>query len=129
MSRHLPPFDPNMDFKASANMRFAGYAIVKGTPIDKSLLSDEERDRKLKLLYENHRIEPATEEEAAALTPEQRGELSEEQKARVAELVAQNDRSDLDTLAEAVNVAEPGKLPNKEAVATAIVRAEASAQG
>jgi hypothetical protein len=127
--RHLPKFDPAASFKAATNMRFAGRAILKGAPIDKSQLPEATRDRTLQTLYENHRITVASPEQAAKFSPEQRGELTDDQQARVAELVNSNSREELDSLAagEPYNIAEPEKLANKEAVATAIVRAEAGA--
>lgn len=126
---HLPPFDPAKDYKAALPMRFAGRAILKDAPIDKSQLPEDQRDRTLQRLYEGHQIVPMAEEEAAKLSPEQRGDLNDEQQARANELIASNSREELNDLAAAppYNIAEPHKLPNKEAVAEAIVRAEAGA--
>ena len=129
MGLHLPPFPgAETPFKAAKPMRFAGHALAKGSPIDAGLLAEGERETKLKLLYENHRIVPMSDEEAAAAPPSST-ELSDDQKARVAELEKDHSREELDELAagEPFKIESPEKLPNKTAVATAIVRAEAAA--
>lgn len=123
-----PKFDPSADYKATAYFRFAGVAITPGTQLDKTRLSDEERDRVLERLYQQRKIDPMSDEEV-----EQAGgpsdQLTDAQAARVKELVDGNNRDELDLLAagEPYKIVDPDKLPNKEAVATAIVRAEAAA--
>jgi len=129
MGLHLPEFPgAETPFKTAKPLRFAGRALLKGAPIDPSLLAEDQRERKLKLLYEAHAIVPMTDEEAA-VAPPRADELSDAQKARVADLVAGSTRDELNKLAaaEPLSIADPDKLPSKEAVATAIVRAEAAA--
>lgn len=123
-----PKFDPSADYKAASYFRFAGVAITPGTQLDKTKLPDQDRDRVLERLYDQRKIDPMTDEEV-----EQAGgpsdQLTDAQAARVKELVDGNNRDELDLLAagEPFNIVDPDKLPNKEAVATAIVRAEAAA--
>lgn len=130
----LPAFDPKAEFVAALPIRYRGKALSRGAPIDKTLAGDDDdkRDRVLRVLYENRRISVApsasagqTEDEKAAGVPA----LNEAQQARVTQLVADHSRAELDELAtgEPFNIAEPSKLPTKEAVATAIVRAETAA--
>lgn len=124
---HLIDFDalpPETQFKAARSFRFAGRPKVKGMQINRH----EVDDRKLKQLYEAHYIVVASADDVEdAGGP--LGELTDEQKTKVQELVDGNDREALNKLAagEPYNIADPDKLPNKPAVAEAIVRAEPAA--
>lgn len=126
----LPAFDPKADFVASLPIRYRGKALAAGQPIDKQLAgdTDDKRTTVLKVLYENRRIElapaPASDAEKAAGLPA----LTDVQKLRVDDLVANNDRNALNTMAAAapLNIVAPEKLGGKPDVAAAIVRAEAA---
>ena len=120
-------FDPNANYKALKNFRFAGRAVVAGGHIDPSQLGDAERDRKMGLLIDHQHIGVMTDDEAKEAGLKTGTEpLNETQAARVKELVEGNSRDDLNDLADAAGIDDADKLPNKEAVAEAIVRAEAA---
>lgn len=122
---HLPPFNAALEFKAATNFRYAGHAIVKGQPIDKAAsgLTGDALDRSLRLLYENHKIVPMTDDEIAELVVE--SALSPEQLARVDQLVADNTKDQLLALAPS-DTGFSGSATKAE-IATAIVKAETAA--
>jgi len=123
MGLHLAPFDPAANFKAAKNFRYGGHAIVMGTLIDKTLVEPA----KLRLLYESHYITVAADDEveAAGGAPDA---LTADQQSRVDQLVADNNREQLNAMAagEPYKIAGAEALGTKADVATAIVRAEAA---
>lgn len=130
----LPAFDPNAEFVAAQPIRYRGKALMTGAPIDKALAGDDDaaRERVLRIMYENRRISVAPAKDAGQTEDEKKAgvpALTEVQTARVAELVKDHSRDELNELAssEPFNIADPDKMATKEAVATAIVRAEATA--
>lgn len=112
------PFDPKANYVAAKNFRFAGYPVLKGAPIDATKLPEDQRERKLRLLYENRHI-------VVDDNPPAPRALTDAEQAKVKELVDGNSRDDLNDLADAAGIDDADKLPNKEAVAEAIVRADA----
>lgn len=104
MSLHLPPFDSNNEFKALTSFRGDGSIWLKNARIDKARFTE----RTLQMMYETHKIAPATDEEFATLA------LADQETADKAKLAAdladqaladQKDRDD-----QAAIVAEQARL-------------------
>jgi hypothetical protein len=131
MPVHLKPFDASRDFVALRNFRFNGDIIMRRDVFDKGLCTE----RKLQQLYETRHIGYPEDNQIRSVpprSPRERAraervpsgpEAAEALERRIAELEKKHSRKELEALGGDDLKAALAKLPNKAAVAKALIEA------